>query len=94
VLLVSFVGFGFFQYRAKRLAGKNISKTIYSASSRMLNLALSIIYLAGMYHYACCAVGCRCGSGVYREAPATACCLAPMNTPTRLFIRTKLDKFC
>jgi len=48
VLLVSFVGFGF-QYRAKRLAGKNISKTICSASSGMLNLALSIIYLAGMY---------------------------------------------
>jgi len=33
VSLVSFVGFSFFQYRAKRLAGKNVSKITYFVSS-------------------------------------------------------------
>jgi len=33
VLIVSFVGFGFFQYRAKRLAGKNVSNMTCFMSS-------------------------------------------------------------
>ena len=42
VLLVGFVGFGFFQYRAKRLAGKNVSEMAYSVTSGTLNLAPSV----------------------------------------------------
>jgi len=44
VLLVSFVGFVFFStdYRAKRLAGKNVSELTYFVSSGTLNLAPSI----------------------------------------------------
>ena len=40
--VVGFAGFCFFQYRAKRLAGKNISEMTYSVSSGTLNLALSL----------------------------------------------------
>ena len=42
MLLVGFVGFGFFQYRAKRLAGKNVSEMAYSVTSGTLNVAPSM----------------------------------------------------
>ena len=42
LLLVSFVGFVFFQFFAKRLAGKNVSEMAHFVSSSTLNLAPSI----------------------------------------------------
>ena len=38
VLLLSFIGFGLFQYRSKRLAGKFISEMTCFVSSGRLNL--------------------------------------------------------
>jgi len=38
-----FVGFGFFQHRAKRLAGKNVSEMTHFVSSGTLNLAPSVL---------------------------------------------------
>ena len=42
VCVCYFVGFGFFQYRAKRLARKNVSEMAYFVSSGTYNLAPSI----------------------------------------------------